>query len=87
MFSSRTNNKGVCNMICTHPSFLSLSFGYLLQQHTLNLRDLSLSFTETDEKTFAFSSWRRWRINDNRNNLYTELGKVTIQNKITIQNF
>ncbi len=30
-FSSGTNNKGVCNMIRTRPSFHSLSFGYLPQ--------------------------------------------------------
>ncbi len=32
MFSSGTNNNGVCDMIRTRPSFHSLSFGYYLPQ-------------------------------------------------------
>ncbi len=63
VFSSWTNNKGVCNMIRTRPSFHSLPFGYYLNQHTWNLKDkLSRPFRENGEKTLAFT----FKMADNR---------------------
>ncbi len=69
MFLSGTNNKGVCNMFRIRPSFHSLSFGYLPQPAHMNFLDkLSKTFGENGENTLVLPS--RWRIIDNRNNLY-----------------
>ena len=52
--------------------FIHFHLGIYFNQHTLNLPDeLSRPFTEFVEKTLAFPS--RWRIINNRNNIYTNL--------------
>ena len=49
--------------------FINFHLGIYLNEHTLNLWDkLSRPFAENVEQTLAFPS--RWRIIDNRNNLY-----------------
>ncbi len=65
MSSRGTNNKGVCNVIRTHPSFHSLSFGYLPQPAHI-MKQVTRPFTENVEKSLAFPS--RWVIINNRNN-------------------
>ncbi len=73
MFSSGTNNKGICNMIRIRPNFHSLSFGHLPQPAHIKLmrqvvRASHHVVIENVEMTLAFTS--RWRIINNRNNLY-----------------
>ncbi len=66
VFSSGTNNKGVYNMICTHPSFHSLSFGYLPQP-------AHMKFIKQIVKAIHLALPSRWWTIDNRNNLYRNI--------------
>ena len=78
MFSSGTNNKSVCNVIRTRPSFHSLSFGSLHQPAHIKL--MGQVVTAIHRKCWKdFPS--RWRIIDNRNNLYWEIdGSIKFPN-------